>query len=413
MSKIIEPGDVRIKSFTLSNDSIKASINPISQLVAFDVYEDMTKPTVYATFFFEDGIGLKEKFPIIGEETITVEFETPGISKPTSYKFRCFEIGSVEKDPNGKGVTYVLRCVSVEHLYNGSSAIKQSYDGNISDMVPNILQRYLNSKKDIIIDETKGIQTIVVPRLNPLQTIDMLRQRAVSKEYPSSSYVFFENQSGFNFKTIEGLIKEGKKTIGSREFNAQQNSTGNKEAEARSYRTILDYINLSSADGNKKAAEGMFKAVTKTFDISSKSLTESKFDVQDVFNKFQKITDGKQIPNTDKFIEEFGSGVPKQFFVPKDTTRLDNFIDSAIATRNSFAVMLNSEFVRVFVHGDSGLKAGDLVTLNLPSPTGTTDKKKNDKMDSGNYLIVRLRHMITAGSKSKHQISFDCVKMGV
>jgi hypothetical protein len=76
-------------------------------------------------------------------------------------------------------------------------------------------------------------------------------------------------------------------------------------------------------------------------------------------------------------------------------------------------VLLNSEVTRVLIHGDTGLKVGDLVSLLLPSPTGTTDRKKDDQLSSGNYLIIRLRHIITTGTKPKHQIAFDCVKMGL
>jgi hypothetical protein len=413
MTQIVEPGEVRIKSFEIANKALSAKMNPLGQLAGFDIWEDMSKPTLYATFMFEDNVGLLQSFPIIGEEVFTIEFETPGMSSSTKYSFRSFEVANVQKDVNGKGMTYMVRCVSEEHLYSGSSLVKQSFNDTISNIVPVIIAYNLSSKKPIIIDETKGIQTLVIPKLNPLQAIDMCRQRAVSKNFASSSYVFFENQAGFNFKTIEGLIKEGRKTIGSRVFNAQQNVMANKETEAKSFRTILDYVNIAKSDSNKKASEGVYKAVTKTFDLATKTVTTTNFDLQQVFNKFELPTVGKQIPNSTNFIEEFGSGVPKQFFLPKDTMRLDTFIDTMVATRNSFSMLLNSDITRVLIHGDSGLKVGDLITLNLPAATGTTERKKQDELVSGNYLIIRLRHMITAGTKSRHQISFDCVKMGI
>ncbi len=413
MKRITEPGDVNITLFEISNDALKARFNPLDQLVGFDIWEDMSKPTMYATFVFDDAINMLEKFPIIGEETVTVEIQTPGMSTSTRFVFRCFEVANVVKDFNGKSVQYTLRCVSEEHLNNASNLITQSYTNIISNIIPNILTTYLKTKKDFIFDETKGIQTVAIPRLNPLQTIDMFRQRAVSKEFTGSSYVFFENQSGFNFKTIEGLIKEGKKSIGSREFNANQNTVGTKQAVAESFRTLLDYQTVARSDTNKKAQEGAFKAVTKTFDIFTKKFESQDFDIKDVFGGFEKPGDKKQLPNTDSFIEKFGSGEPKRFFVPKDTTRPDNFIDTMVAVRNSFSVLLNSDITRAKIHGDSGLKVGDIVRLNMPQVSGTTDRKKEDVLSSGNYLIIRLRHMVTPGTKAKHQIVFDCVKMGI
>lgn len=413
MTKIVEPGDIRIKRITLSNKSLSASISPLDQLDAIDIFEDMSKPTLFATFAFTDSINLFEKFPIIGEEVITLEIQTPGIARSTMYKFRAFEVANVTRDDGGKLNRFVLRCVSEEHLYNGSSLITQSYKNVISNIVPEILTKYLRSEKDIIVDDTKGIQTIAVPKLNPLQLIDMCRQRAVSKEFASSSYVFFENQAGFNFKTIESLIKEGQKTIGSRVFNTNQDPSSSAQAQAESFRTILQYDNIVRADSNVKAQMGAFKAVTKSFDLATKQLASTNFDVQDVFDKISKANKSEQMPNSEDFIGKFGSGNPRQFFTAKDSTRPDNFIDTMVAVRNSFSVLMNGNVTRVLVHGDTGLKAGDLVTLNLPETSGTTDRKKLDKMSSGNYLILRLRHIITPSTKSKHQIVFDCARMGI
>lgn len=414
MAKIIEPGDVYIKSFEISNKNLKAKMSPLDQLLGADIFEDMSKPTMYAEFTFQDNLNLLKNFPILGEEDISFEIQTPGISKPTLFKFRSFDIANVVKDKNGKGLTYTIRCVSDEHLRAGSSLIKESQTGTVDKMVPYILSKYLDSTKNFIADEAKGIQTIPFPKQNPLVAIDMLRQRAVSKQYAASAYVFFENQAGFNFKTIEGLIKDGKPTIGSRVFNTQQNPMGDKTALANSFRTIKKFETIARADGNKKASTGVYKAVTKTFDINTKSFQSADFNMKEVFDKLQKPADGKvQLPNTDDFIKQYGEGVPRQFFNLKDTLRPDTYIDAAMAVRNAYTVLLNSDVTRILIHGDSGLKVGDLITLNFSDPTGTTDKKKNDTMMSGNYLIIRLRHMITPSTKHKHEISCDCVKMGV
>lgn len=414
MAKIVEPGDIEIKRFELTNKNIGASMSPLDQLLGADIFEDMSKPTLYAEFYFQDNLNLLKNFPIIGEEDIVIEIKTPGMSKTTTYKFRTFDIANVAKDKNGKGLTYTIRCVSDEHLRAGSSLIKESQTNTVDKMVPYILSKYCDSTKSIVVDEAKGIQTIPFPKQNPLMAIDMLRQRAVSKEYAASAYVFFENQSGFNFKTIEGLIKQGKKDIGSRIFNVIQNPNANKETVANSFRTIKKYEAIAKADGNKKASQGIYLAVTKTFDINTKGFESRDFKLKEVFDKLQKPATGKiQIPNTDNFIRDYGEGVPRQFFTLKDTSRPDTFMDTAIAIRNSYTTLLNSEVARFLIHGDTGLKVGDLITVNFSDPVGTTERKKDDPMLSGNYLIIRLRHMITPSTKNKHEISMDCVKMGV
>jgi hypothetical protein len=410
--KNIEIGDVFVKRLIISNKSINAELNPLDQLMGVDIWEDMAKPTLYATFMMMDSIGMLETFPIIGEEDIEIEIQTPGLDKTTLFKFKCFEVTNVQKIDSGKGVTFVMKCVSQEHLYNASSSVAEGKTDIISNMVPYLLQDYLRTQKKFISDETKGINTIVFPRILPLQAIDMLRQRAVSKEYPSSSYVFFENQAGFNFKTVEGLYKEGLKNIGSRVFNAEQNTMANKEAQANSYRTLLDYQIINRSDSVKKAQEGVYKAVTKVFDMSKKTFESIEFQLKDSFKDFETSAN-KKMPNTTDFIDEFASGVSKQFLTIKDTTRPDMYMDQAIAIKNSFAGLLNDDVTRILIHGDTGLKVGDVITLKLPQADGMTKRKKQDSLTSSDYLVIRLRHMLTPSTKVKHQIALDCVKMGI
>jgi hypothetical protein len=240
----------------------------------------------------------------------------------------------------------------------------------------------------------------------------MLRQRAVSKEYPSSSYVFFENQAGFNFKTVEGLYKEGLKNIGSRVFNAEQNTMANKEAQANSYRTLLDYQIINRSDSVKKAQDGIYKAVTKVFDTSKKTFELIEYQLKDSFKDFETSVN-KKMPNTTDFINEFASGVPKQFLTMKDTTRPEMYMEQAMAVKNSFAGLLNDDVTRILIHGDTGLKVGDVITLKLPQADGMTKRKKQDSLTSSEYLVIRLRHMLTPSTKVKHQIALDCVKMGI
>jgi hypothetical protein len=162
-----------------------------------------------------------------------------------------------------------------------------------------------------------------------------------------------------------------------------------------------------------KAMDGVFKGVSKTFDVATKKFEETPFDFQKVFNKLEKFNNTDQIPGTDAFIKEFGSGVPKNFVSAKNTLVPDTLIDTTLALRGSVLALINSNVTRVMIHGDSGLKVGDMVTLELPAASGLTGKRKEDKTFSGNYLVTRIRHMITPSTKSKHQIVFDCVTMGM
>lgn len=412
MSTTREPGDVIVKNIELKNAGTGAVVNPLDQLVGFDVFEDITKPTMIAMLYFNDNINLIDRFPIVGEETVTFSIQTPGMSQPTDYYFRVFEVANIVRQENDKGSTYTLKCVSEEHFYN-NRLVNQSYNANISEIVPQILSKYLSSKKDIIVDKTKGIQKIVIPSLHPLEAIDMCRQRAVSANYAASTYVFFENQSGFNFKSVEGLIHSGRANIGSRIFNAQTNAAGDKDTDSAGFRSILSYERITSTDVNKRLQNNIFKSQTEVFDMLTKEVNKTDFKITDIFSKITTPDKAAQLTNTTQFLEKFANSGAPGFFVPKDGSRPDDFMDTAVALKNSIAVLMNSEVTRVMINGDSGLRVGDVVTLRLPETSGLTKKQSTNTLSVGNYLITRLRHMIDISTKNKHRVVFDCTRLGL
>lgn len=404
------PGDVKISLITLENQFKNIKINPSDQLLGCDIYEDITKPTLFGLFHFYDTVGILENFPIIGEETITIEFRTPTISKPTKIVLKCYEVSNVSRDNNDKGTYFTLKCVSEEHFRNNIS-IENSYDDIISNITTTLLFNKIKTKKKLVVDETKGIQKIVFPSIPVFQCIDMIRQRAVAKKYPGSLYVFFENQDGFHFKTIESLMEESRDLIGSRTFNIQNNSIETQKNDSSNFRTILDYAIVAKADNYKKTQLGMFGTVDDVFDLTTKKISQIDFNLDNVFDKLTGPDKKKQQPNSEEFKRLFG--IKKGQFIPKDTSRPENFIDTMIAVRESFSLLLNSEVTRVKVNGDSGLKAGIVVNLKIPDPTGLNKNPKESQINSGNYFVTRLRHMITMSGVPKHEIVFDCVKVGI
>lgn len=407
-----ELNDIKIKSISIETHAGKGAIVNHDQIVAIDIFEDMTKPTMFATIVLLDTLDLVTKLPIIGEEKIELVVETPGITEPTTFKFRCYQVGEIQPSSNGKGVKYTMQCVSEEHLHN-SSIIRYHMDGLISDMVERILITSLKTKKSIFQEKTVGIETLNIPKLKPLAAIDFLRQRAVGLNHKMSPYVFFENQYGFNFGTIQGIFEKGLKevdTVG-REFSFKQNPMLSPERQAESYRSILDFQIIYSGESYKKLQQGAFKMITQTFDLATKKFERIDFNLEEKLSEMM-ADKKKTISNSSTWMDEFAQNAPQAFFAIKDSTRPTLFTLENIAGKNAFTILLNEDVTRVMVPGDTGLAAGHVVRLNVPEIDGLTSRKKLDTTRTGNYLIVRLRHMISFTQKIKHSIVFDCVQLG-
>jgi hypothetical protein len=114
------------------------------------------------------------------------------------------------------------------------------------------------------------------------------------------------------------------------------------------------------------------------------------------------------------FLEKYNNRVSKNFFMSKDSSKGADFVDDFAGSKHSYLQLLGQNAIRVLINGDNYMAAGDLVELNLPEVSGTTEVKTKDRLNSGNFLVLRLRHIITSGEggKPKHQIAMDCVRMG-
>lgn len=409
MHKNYQNGDVVIKSAELSNATSRMSL--MGQIIAFDVFEDMAKPTLFAAVHISDAINMLGNFPIIGEETLTLSFETPGMSEAVTYVFRVFDVSNIQHSDNRTSLGYTLKCVSEEHMKNGMLEVAQSFVDTLSNVVLAVGTNYLRSRKKIAIEPTKGVQTVVSPRWAPLECIDFARRNAVSVRNASSSYVFFENQAGFHFKTVEQLLLEGR-NVGSRVFTFIQNPSAVEQPVA--YRSILEYEHIQRPDTVSAALKETVFTETETFDMFTKTSRKADFKLNEQFGKFVTAdAGGATIPWTSSYVREVNAADPTRLFIVRDKTRPDDYFADAAAGRSAYRELLNGNIIRLLVHGDSGLAAGNVIELKLPEIVGTTGARKQDEQYSGNYIILRLRHIVTTGPKPRHEISMDCARTGV
>lgn len=419
--KNYEPGDVNIIKIVLqktsSGSQIPVDIRP--QMLSMSIYEDIEEPSMVLELTMVDSINLVQDYPIVGEEIISVSFFTPGRDNPTKLNFLVYSVESTGTSPTAKGSIYMLKGVSPAHYYNSSELVEKSYKDTIDEIVRDIIKSTLQgsqySTKNVTVEKTKGILPITIPRLKPFQAIDLLRQKAVSAEFASGgSYVFFENQFGYQFKSIEGILKDGKQEVKSKVFTYAPDTTSDKERKQYAFRNIIRFNHLGKFDSIEKLNSGIVVNTVQSFDILTKATETTKFNLSEKAKSFITTDNNARLPNSNEFIEKYSKSAAKKFFMAKDTSRGDDYIHTNIGSKSAYAALLNQNAVRILVYGDNYLAAGDLIELNLPELSGTTEKKINDRNNSGNYLVTKLRHVLTMeeGGKPKHQISMDCVRMG-
>lgn len=419
MSSRFEVGDVKIQALEITNNKNGNKVDITNLLLTMSIFEEIDQPTVYAEIVLKDAVSFHTTFPIIGEENIKVTFISPEYDKATTYNFKVNNMDSIIVDDNLKSSTYLLRCISAEHFINSNLRIENSYSSTISEIVKDILSKKLKTKKQIQIEPTRGIQQVVIPRLHPLAAVDFLRQKALSVASSGGGpYLFFENQDGFNFMSIEYIFNKNVPKIDSPSSGAKlrfthgPNVAFDKKTQPSEFRNIIKMERLATFDTYSKLQTAVSSSV-RTFDIFTKKVVDVNFKLTEQYQKFKTTDKGSTLPNTTAFLQEFENG-SRKFLLPKDTSRPDDQLGKLVGHKAAYDVLFSENIMRCLIHGDSLIKVSDVIYLDMPTTSGFEDSQKMDVRFSGNYVITKLRHLIYLEDKKfKHRVAFDCNKMGL
>lgn len=415
----VEPGEIEVQEVNVFNIDKTKRFNIVGQVATMAIFEDVFEPTIYAEVFVYDLMDILNGFPIIGEESIEITLKTPGSDKPIVYNLQIVSVTGLTRETNGKGATYTLNCVSKENYMNEFSKVSKSYNTTISNMVGDILTSFLESKKGFKYEETKGVQQIVIPRMNPIVAIDFLRQRAASKKYASNAFVFFENARGFNFFTLEKLFDENVKTIGNKVFQydpvvSLENSSGTPQSFTdQGFRNILALNNSERGNSIYSIASGMLNSTTVSYDMITKKVTKRKFNLKDKFKDFKFIDKDFFSHHSQQFMDKYQKNEGTRFFLPTDSSRNDTFIADSVAIKSAYFEILSKIKTSIQVYGDTTMAAGDVITCNFKAATGLgNDNNQSDARMNGNYLITQLAHQISksANEKFTHRMSLGLIK---
>lgn len=203
----------------------QSSINLIPQVQELAIYESIFEPLIRAEIAVVDYIGLFTNFPLTGEEIIIITYENIGdisVSDVPETRRFVFAIDAVEDisiENKNRATGYIIKCVSIEALANSLGTIQKSYKGNIIDTVGKVLTEHVYDRIDKFYPsymppnfEIEGNSTqpmtIVIPNMRPFQALDMLHKLVKSNDTSRYAYMFYQNANGFNFKTLQGMIKD-------------------------------------------------------------------------------------------------------------------------------------------------------------------------------------------------------------
>lgn len=467
MDKVQFAGEFKLdKCELISSTGTFADISAI--VVEINIFESIFKTALTGSVIITDTNNLVDNMPIVGQEFLSLKISTPGlVNKDLAYDFTenvfcVYELGGrTPSTPNSEVIE--LKICSPELLKNHRVRVSKAYEETVDKIVTSILEnpKYINTRKDLFIEETQGIRKIVSPNLNPYNLISNLARESISADDESPHFLFFENMRGFHFRSIQSMYSqgsEGEYHYGDKGFNEDLFGAGGDSGKlAQAYRRI---INISVPNKNNSLLDikgGMLGSTLIMHDIYNKKYNKSTFSYFDDYEKYGRIENSPKYNNvlvddentvgsfTDARIYLHPTSTTKddkdsQYIVVPDTVEelIEQGVDRGLAQaevdrqqkeiaegnkdymsnrankwllhRKQRLHELNSGMtVNMSINGNTTVEAGQVIQINFPIFGRDHENTKLSKYQTGKYLISKLRHTFNPPTKT-HTISLQATK---
>ena len=434
--------------YTLESVRLFASsrnIIPLNGLtVSISLFENIFSPTMSGTITLLDANSIVSNLPIIGQEFLSFKIKTASITEEgtsvidfTKNPFSVYKIDQRIEGTNSELIT--LHFASPEMLRNLRTRVSKSYTNTIDNIAIDVIQnsRYINSKKDLFIEETVGVRKIISPNSNPFTFIQKLSSEAISKNNGSPFFLFYENKEGFNFRSLDSLYAQPiTAEYNTGEFYHQESSGTVVKNVLEEYSRPISHEMVAVNDTVKNVRGGLLASDLITYDIYSKKYERKNFRYFNNFNDYGRLGNSP-IYNTN-FIDEFdntvdnftnanihlhptskNNGSDAQHYVLDPTAKnikslySPNGIENTLLPRQSKFVELNKGVsLNVKVHGSTNISVGQIIQFNKQTVGNANESGDFDPYYTGRYIISNLRHIFDLAPKKEHSIVMSLVKDG-
>jgi hypothetical protein len=397
MSQYFIPGDVQLKKVELVN--FNGDVFDIRGLFVYvELFEDILASSLSANVLMQDAIGLFENFPIIGKEKLNLIYTTSSDLQDVVIELVAHKVPQRNKIKDNFE-SYELNFVSKEFLTNQTSVVRRSLKGNIGDTIESIIKVELDSEKEMNAIVSPANPTTFIPtRQHPIDVINLLLTKAKSPEsVDHTDFMFYETVDGFNLATINHLVAQ---PVSFSYKYGKPNNPSNESPDQDEFFIIGNFrVDQESAPADS-IMNGGYGGTLGVYDPITRTYKEKQYDYQSDKSKFNYLSDQLLTHNDDEHQKKAKSGFFR--YVLKGTK------DETFLTRNAkIDQIFNGIRIIADVPGNSELRIGQVIAINLPSSTLGDDSKQQMDQDSalsGKYLISSIKHVFAQGHGSYRSV---------
>lgn len=309
--------------------------------------------------------------------------------------------------PQPSSRAYTLECVS-KHVYlNNLKRLTQSFNGNITSLVRNIIRTQLGSEINIRTSSASNIKGIY-PNIQPLQGISWLLRNCFDESTP---YFFFESAlNGLQLVSYATLHKTKDNpyiTYNNSPFmgsNFLDSPDDVYQEEKEKIEKIISNLNISKLNSTSK---GAYASNLLKIDIATKDLLPLQFINKNnkKLNEHNPLTDDMKIDGNK--IKDFK--LAKNHYISynslshgsKDIKNYHAPTDISLLQAMSYHHNLDTIKQEIIVPGDFDMECGKIVNLQIIKNADITEEmidndKFTDDILSGKHLVTGITHNFTA-----------------
>ena len=406
-----------------------------------ELTEDIFTNTMVGAITVYDTQDVRTVLPITGLEKLNLKFNTPGLNgvnavEEDGHPFQVYKISEVRVDANNpRGQLYKIFFCSQEMYFSSLTRISRAYKGPIEDAVEDILRNksYLNSKKAFYFEPSRNNSKFVIPNLRPLGAINFLSKYGLSGAYKNSGYMFYETPDGYHFRTLESMLAMGGAKARPAKFKFQYQvgnvRTGETKDVADDMRNVIKYDFLKPVDTLRQIREGAYATKLIRHDAFNKTFITTDYDYADSFGDYFHTEHDEGDKSKDKFVlpyanyedtnKDISQNYMAKLMVATQTSKKHNDYESPLKSEtvqqhHSQRQQLQNVNLKLLVFGNSLIKAGDIITFDLPlmRPLGEGKRQESNPYFAGRYLVMSIKHIINIQA-ARYEMVLNCAKDAV
>ena len=384
------------------------------RVLNFNYYESIYSPMITGRLMIEDTGGtienekgllstIKDGMKITGFEEVSFKIATAfGDLNFTDYPL--IVTGSPATKDESNRQTLILNLVSKTEMISSSKPLSRNYpESPISDTVQKILNKELKISEDKLdIEKTQNQDKIKGNHRGALDVIQKICKKSIPAEGKDPGYFFFETQDGFNFKSIDGLIKEGIKRFEDDATYASNHTyfyfgalvaNLEKDINPNDFKVLIPPVIRRDEDQLQALRNGLYNVRI----ITKNSLTgEYKEEVKNLLSD-TNLGEKQEKPVEDNvYFKTYAFHINPGENNPGVSDTILNNPANYIPQANMRYSLLHTQIVQIQIPCNVQLRAGQVIRLLLENITQSNKNEQiYNELRSGFYMICHLSHTFT------------------